>query len=144
VELSHHYGVDRFAEAGCTLVQCFNREYAKKIIIQPPHQWNPAHYHKKKDETFQVLTGQLEVMVDERRKVLEPGDSLWIPRGVLHSFGTKTGAIFEEISTTHYNNDSFYADKAIASLPREARKTNLLNWGRHQLDGFEDEEDAQP
>lgn len=139
VELSHHYGIERFHEIGCALIECFNREYAKKIIVQLPGQWNPPHYHKKKDETFQVISGNFIVTVDEHKKNLEPGDSLWIPRGVLHSFGTETGAIVEEVSTTHYNNDSFYADKAIATLARDDRKTHLLNWGRHQLDGFEDE-----
>ncbi|MEK7090842.1 MAG: N-acetylneuraminate synthase family protein, partial [Patescibacteria group bacterium] len=41
VELSHHYGVENFHKAGCTLITCFNREYAKKIIVQLPGQFNP-------------------------------------------------------------------------------------------------------
>lgn len=140
VEISHHYGIDRFNEIGCTLVECFNREYAKKLIIQLLGQWNPEHYHKKKDETFHVLQGNLEVMIDGKEKFLTPGDTLWVPRGVLHGFGTKTGVIFEEISTTSFNGDSFYADKTIASMPREERKTKLLNWGRHQLESIEGNE----
>lgn len=140
VEISHHYGIGRFHEIGCTLVECFNREYAKKLIIQLPSQWNPEHYHKKKDETFHILQGNLEVTIDGKEKFLTPGDTLWIPRGVLHGFGTKTGVIFEEISTTSFNDDSFYADKTIANTPREDRKTRLLNWGRHQLEIIEGDE----
>ena len=53
VELSHHYGIEKFNEVGSILVNCFNYEkFAKKIIIQLPGQWNPAHYHKKKEEVF--------------------------------------------------------------------------------------------
>ena len=78
--------------------------------------------------------------VDGRRKVLEPGDTLWVPRGVLHGFGSRDGAIFEEISTTNFGDDSFYADKNIANLSREDRKTRLLNWGRHQLERIEGDE----
>ncbi len=142
VELSHHYGLERFHEVGCTIIECIEREYAKKLLIQTPGQWHPVHYHKKKDETFQVLYGILEVEIEGRRKVLEPGDTLWIPRGVWHAFGTETGSIFEEVSTKSYNDDSFYVDRAIAKAPREERKTRLYNWGRHQFDDvFEEDND---
>ncbi len=134
VELSHHYGVENFHKAGCTLITCFNREYAKKIVVQLAGQYNPAHYHMKKDETFHVLSGVMKVDIDDRQKVLEPGDSLWVPRGIVHAFGSDTGVIFEEISTTNHPDDSYYADKAISKLPRDFRKTYLLNWGRHQFD----------
>ena len=140
VELSHHYGIDRFREIGSTIITCFNKEYAKKVIVALPGQWNPEHYHKKKDETFQILKGILEVEINGRKKILEPGDSLWIPRGVLHGFGSGQGAVFEEISTTDYNDDSFYTDRSIAAMNREDRKTKLLNWGQHQLDAFEEDE----
>ncbi len=140
VELSHHYGLERFHEIGCTLIECINRDYAKKLVVQTPGQWNPVHYHKKKDETFQVLQGVLEVELEGRKKVLEPGDALWIPPGVWHGFGTKTGVIFEEISTRSYNDDSFYVDREIAAMPREERKTWLHNWGRHQFDPLSEEE----
>lgn len=137
VELSHHYGLERFHEIGCIIIECFNREYAKKLIVQLPGQWNPVHYHKAKDETFQVLSGVLQAEVEGRNKVLYPGDTLWVPRGVWHGFGTETGAIFEEVSTTAHDNDSLYIDKKIAALPRESRKTRLNNWGRHQFEDFD-------
>ncbi|TSC76378.1 MAG: N-acetylneuraminate synthase [Parcubacteria group bacterium Gr01-1014_33] len=139
VELSHHYGIDNFHEVGCVIVECINNhEYAKKIIIQLPGQWNPVHYHKKKDETFHLLRGELEVEVEGRKKVLTPGDTFWIPRGVWHGFGTRTGAIFEEISTANHSDDSFYIDRAIARMARDDRKTRLVNWGRHQFDEAEE------
>ena len=140
VELSHHYGIDRFDEIGCTIVECFNREYAKKLIIQLPGQWNPEHFHKRKDETFHVLSGSMEAVINGKRKTLEAGDTLWVPRGVVHGFGTKDGVIFEEISTTSHSDDSFYADKKIATMPRDERKTKLLNWGQHQLEEIVEED----
>ncbi len=134
VELSHHYGLGRFREIGCVIIECINREYCKKLIIQLPGQAHPMHYHKKKDETFQVLSGGIEVEVEGRIKVLAPGDTLWIPAGVWHGFSTQEGVIFEEISTTSFSDDSFYVDRAIMRMRREDRKTRLLNWGRHQFD----------
>ncbi|MSU75697.1 MAG: cupin domain-containing protein [Candidatus Magasanikbacteria bacterium] len=133
VELSHHYGLERFHEIGCIIIECINREYAKKIIVQLPGQYNPVHYHKSKDESFQILSGLLSIEIDGKQRTLYPGDTLWVPRGVWHGFGTDTGVIFEEISTTSLNDDSFYIDPIIAALPREERKTHLHNWGRHQF-----------
>lgn len=134
VELSHHYGVENFNHVGCVIVECINREYAKKLIVQLPGQWHPVHYHKKKDETFQILRGDLEVEIEGRKKMLSPGDTLWVPRGVWHGFKTQTGVIFEEVSTASFNDDSFYIDRKIAKMNREDRKTHLVNWGRHQFD----------
>ncbi|MFH1820687.1 MAG: N-acetylneuraminate synthase family protein [Candidatus Nealsonbacteria bacterium] len=139
VELSHHFGIDNFNKVGCTIIDCFNKEYAKKLIVQTAGQWNPVHYHKKKDETFQVLDGVLEIEVEGKKKQLYPGDTFWMPRGVWHGFGTETGVVFEEISTSSYGDDSFYIDKVISRMPRETRKTKLLNWGRHQFDDFKEE-----
>ncbi len=140
VELSHHYGLENFHEFGCILVECVTRDqYSKKLIVQLPGQKNPEHYHQKKDETFQILYGTLEAWIDGKKKVLHPGDTLWVPRGVLHGFGTEAGVIFEEIGTAAVGSDSYYVDRRIAKLPREDRKTRLLNWGRHQFDLFNDE-----
>ncbi|MES2953237.1 MAG: N-acetylneuraminate synthase family protein [Patescibacteria group bacterium] len=134
VELSHHYGLSQFEQYGCTIIECFNREYAKKLIIQTPGQWNPTHYHKQKDETFYVLSGILLAEIEGRKKILYPGDTLWVPRGTWHAFGTETGAVLEEISTTAVGSDSFYIDRAVSKIPRDERKTRLVNWGRHQFD----------
>ena len=53
--------------------------------------------------------------------------------GVFHSFWTDTGVVFEEISTTHKNDDSFYEDKEINKMQRSERKTVVDHWGRFQL-----------
>jgi len=141
VELSHHYGLEKFHEIGCVIIECINREYSKKLIVQLPGQENPTHYHKKKDETFQVLQGTMEVAIEGEKKTLEPGDTVWVPRGVWHGFKTGTGVIFEEVSTAALDSvgDSFYIDKIIANISRETRKTRLHNWGRHQFDEFNQE-----
>lgn len=132
-EFSHHYGMEKFREVGATIIDCINREYCKKIIVQLPGQKHPPHYHQRKEESFQVLHGELHVNIDGRERVLRPGDIALVQPGVWHSFWTDTGCIFEEVSTTHYNDDSFYADKKIAQMPRAARKTKVEHWGRFQL-----------
>jgi N-acetylneuraminate synthase len=110
-----------------------NRSYCKKLVIQTPGQRHPSHYHQRKEETFQILHGILEVDIDGRRRTLLPGDTLLVQQGVWHQFWTDTGVIFEEISTTHFNDDSFYEDKEINRLDRSQRKTVVNHWGRYQI-----------
>ncbi|MGE0449675.1 MAG: N-acetylneuraminate synthase family protein [Vicinamibacterales bacterium] len=133
LEFSHHYGIPRFHEVGAILIDCVNREYCKKLIVQLPGQRHPNHYHKRKEETFQVLSGLMEVEIEGRRRTLHPGDTLVVPQGAWHSFWTETGLVFEEISSTHYNDDSFYEDKRINAVPKRERKTIVSQWGRYQL-----------
>ena len=133
LELSHHYGLENFATHGVTIIDCINREYCKKILVQLPGQSHPNHHHMKKEEAFHVLFGELEMELGGRRKTLRPGDVQIIQRGIKHSFWTESGAIFEEISTTHFNDDSMYEDPKIAKMAREERKTKLINWGFNQF-----------
>jgi N-acetylneuraminate synthase len=75
-----------------------------------------------------LLYGDLEVEIDGKRTRLIPGDTVLVKPNQWHKFHTLDGAIFEEVSTTHYNDDSFYEDERIASIPREKRKTQIPNW----------------
>lgn len=125
VELSHHYGLENFAQTGCLLVSLMNREYCKKLIVVLPGQSHPFHKHKRKEETFQLLYGNLKAQLEDRKYDLKPGDQLLVERETWHSFSSEKGAIFEEISTTHYRNDSFYQDEKIAALDPMQRKTVL-------------------
>jgi sialic acid synthase SpsE/mannose-6-phosphate isomerase-like protein (cupin superfamily) len=130
IEFSHHYGIENFREVGALIINCINREYCKKIIVQLPGQSHPVHYHKRKEETFQILWGVLESEVDGHRRTLHPGETALIQPGVWHRFWSETGCVFEEVSTTHYNNDSVYNDRRINDMPREQRKTAAEHWGR--------------
>jgi len=128
IDISHHYGLNRFREFGCVIIDCVNRQYCKKLIVLLPRQKHPYHYHEKKEETFQLLHGDMEVELDGKRTRMQPGDTILVPPGGWHKFHTLDGCIFEEVSTTHFNDDSFYEDQAIAKLPREKRKTQIASW----------------
>ena len=133
IEFSHHYGKEKFFKVGTFIVNCINRDYCKKILVQLPGQKHPVHYHLKKEETFQVLYGCLETITEGQRRTLHPGQTLLIQPGVWHSFWSDQGCVFEEVSTTHFNNDSIYNDKKINDMKREDRKTTATNWGRFTI-----------
>ena len=129
VELSHHYGMKHFRQTGAIIINIINREYCKKYIIVLPGQFHPSHAHRVKEETFQVLYGELEVQVEDKaERILRPGDMQTILRGEYHSFSSKTGAIFEEVSTQHMKSDSYYKDPKINSADPMERKTFLKKW----------------
>jgi N-acetylneuraminate synthase len=128
IEISHHYGLKRFREFGAVIIDVINREYCKKLIVQLPRQKHPYHYHKKKEETFQILYGYLEVTINGDKCLLSPGDTFLVEPNRWHKFSTMGGVVFEEVSTTHYNDDSFYQDERISRQPRDSRKTIVPNW----------------
>lgn len=128
VELSHHYGIGNFRHIGALIVNVVNREYCKKLIIVLPGQKHPRHHHKIKEETFLVLYGDLEIEIDGVKYSLKPGDMQTVLRGQVHSFSSKKGAVFEEISTTHVNGDSYYDDQQIMSKDLIERKTFIKDW----------------
>ena len=129
VELSHHYGVKHFRQTGAIIINIINREYCKKYIIVLPGQFHPSHAHRVKEETFQVLYGDLDVQIDgQGEKHLHPGDMQTVLRGEYHSFSSKTGAIFEEVSTQHMKSDSYYKDPQINSADPMERKTYINKW----------------
>ena len=127
-ELSHHYGMKHFRQFGAVIISIVNREYCKKLIAVLPGQQHRDHMHKVKEETFQLLYGDLEVVVDGEEREMKPGDIQTVLRGQMHSFSSRTGAVFEEISTTHVKNDSYYEDPVIAKKDLMERKTKVYKW----------------
>lgn len=123
IELSHHYGIENFYKFGGLIVSLINREYCKKIIVVFSGQHHPEQRHVKKEETFHLLSGDLVITLNGITSRLKAGDIVTIERGVTHSFYSENGAVFEEVSTTHYRNDSFYTDPLIAEEDPMARKT---------------------
>jgi len=125
-EISHHYGVERFDEFGITMITVVNREYCKKLLLILPGQKHPEQYHKQKEETFHILYGDILLNLNGNVTTHQKGDIVVVEPGVKHSFTSKHGAVIEEISSTHYANDSYYTDPAI--LNNGHRKTSLTYW----------------
>ena len=126
LEVSHHYGLDRFDEVGLVIITVINRGYCKKLLVSLPGQAHPEQFHKMKEETFHIIYGEIMLELDGVPRLCRPGDVVTIEPGVRHSFTTKTGSVIEEISTTHNVNDSFYTDPAI--MENKQRKTLLTYW----------------
>lgn len=99
-----------------------NEKYCGKILFVKKGKRCSWHYHKIKDETFHILSGQVTLYyhtedclksngeLDLSRvnmMTLVEGDSFHIPIGMRHLFyGTRDSQIIE-ISTQHFDDDSY-------------------------------------
>ena len=114
LEISHHYGIDSFYEVGLTMITVVNREYCKKLLITLPGQ------------TFVVLHGNVILYLDDAVSFLCKGDVVTIEPGVRHKFESTDGCVIEEVSSTHYQDDSYYTDLVISQ--NQNRKTFIPYW----------------
>lgn len=133
VDFSHHYGQGNFWSYGAVLITMVNRDdYAKKLIVVQSSQAHPSHYHRHKEETFQVLHGRLWLDIEGHVREMGPGELATVLPGQWHCFAAlEDHTIFEEISTTALPGDSVYRDPLIMS--NKNRKTTVKHWGRFEF-----------
>ncbi len=119
IEISHHYGIDKFEKFGMCMITILNSKYCKKLLFIFNKQSHPAQYHKRKQETFFVLHGKVKLKIKRNKKsitrILHSGDLVTIIPKDIHSFSgiSKDGCVIEELSTKSLKNDSYYIDKTI-------------------------------
>jgi quercetin dioxygenase-like cupin family protein len=46
----------------------------------------PIHLHEREDETFYVLAGQIEFLIDGEWREAPVGSAIYVPRGTVHGF----------------------------------------------------------
>ena len=84
-----------------------NEKYCNKLLILHKGFESSWHYHKRKDETFVVLEGQVSLThangpeAPAQTVVLDDGDKFRLKPGVVHKFKSlRQKSIVMEISTT--------------------------------------------
>ena len=55
-------------------------------VTVPPGGGPPPHIHRREEETFYLQQGTLTVQVGGKTLQASPGDSVYLPRGVVHCF----------------------------------------------------------
>jgi mannose-6-phosphate isomerase-like protein (cupin superfamily) len=102
------FGQNRYREIGLGLmIRVDEEEYASKWLTLLPRQKCPAHHHKQIKETFIVMRGDVEIIVDSKSYSLNSGDKVTI------EFSSKYGAIIEEITTRQVSGDSYFKNHNI-------------------------------
>lgn len=56
------------------------------LVDHPPAGWSlPAHRHHNEAETIHIIEGDFEMEIDGTRSRLSTGQTIHVPRGVIHS-----------------------------------------------------------
>jgi sialic acid synthase SpsE/D-lyxose ketol-isomerase len=126
LEISHHYGMERFRECGLAAFTVVNRDYCKKLMVVLPGQRLPEQFHREKNETYHILYGDATVVLAGKETVHKANDLITIPHGLKHAFWTNNGTVIEEVSSSHVAADSWYTDESITDNPK--RKTFVTYW----------------
>jgi quercetin dioxygenase-like cupin family protein len=64
-----------------------------EMTVPPAGQMPVPHYHRNWDETVYGLTGVVTFTANGTPHDIGPGETLFIPRGVVHGFDNRSGAV---------------------------------------------------
>ena len=53
----------------------------------------PRHSHQRQDEWLYVIEGEVLVEVDKQQSTLGPGESIFLPRDVMHAWGSAAAKV---------------------------------------------------
>lgn len=62
------------------------------IVISPGFGGPPLHIHPHAEETYDVVSGKLDVCVNRQWQTLGPGESVTVPVGVAHTLRNSSGS----------------------------------------------------
>ena len=92
-------------------------KYCGKLLTVNPGKHCSWHFHKIKDETFFIQAGEALIeygydtdIVKCEKVILKPGDSFYVPVGLIHRFtciSESDDLQLFEFSTQHFDTDSY-------------------------------------
>lgn len=107
---------------GHEIVYAANSKYAGKILVVRAGERLSLQYHEKKDESIYLLSGELDLAVEEEGQLvtrrLHPGEAYHIAPGVKHRMIGVTECQIAEVSTPELDDvvrleDSYGRAKAV-------------------------------
>ena len=93
--------------------------FAMEALV-PPGGGPPPHIHRREDETFYLLEGQIEFVLGDETITAGPGDFVNVPRGTVHCFrnaGTATARLV--LTFTPAGIERFF-EETLEPAPNEA------------------------
>jgi quercetin dioxygenase-like cupin family protein len=88
-----------------------NKKYCGKILHFNKGKLCSLHYHKLKDETFYILKGYIVLEVNTKKYNLRQGNTFRIKPLTKHRIYALTDADIIEISTQHFEKDSYRIER---------------------------------
>lgn len=96
-------------------IRCVNNEKycGKFLVITNPHVMSSLHYHKIKDETFCIMSGEVNIETHNGNdvptsRIYTAGKQIRIEAEVKHRFySTRPLSVIMEVSTHHADDDTY-------------------------------------
>ena len=96
-------------------IRCVNNELycSKFLVLTNPHVTSSLHYHKNKDETFCVMSGEVNIEIRNgndipKSRIYTAGMQVRIKPGVRHRvYAHSSQAVILETSTHHEDSDTY-------------------------------------
>ncbi|MGI3186005.1 cupin domain-containing protein [Nioella aestuarii] len=104
--------------------------------VSPPNYGPPRHIHHDADETFVILSGEVELWLEGETTIKGPGETAFIPRGREHTFrviGTQPSRHL--VILTPGGFEGFFSDMAAGQfrIPEDMEQINE-SAARHHLE----------
>lgn len=99
-------------------------------LLELDAEWQPSrhkplpHFHPSQDEHFEITEGQVSVKLGSETRELSAGDSVDVPRGVVHTFwnsGTTTARAKWQVRPAQRTEEFF---RSIDSLRKQGHGTS--------------------
>ena len=113
------FGLGNFEKTGHIEYWIANEEkekYCGKLIFMFKGQTCPAHYHKKKHETFMIIRGKITMYLANEDIEMVRGDVLQMSQNTLHSFTAMEDSLILEVSLPSIKKDNFFKDEKIGVI----------------------------
>ena len=107
-ELGDHRGNVKVSARQC------NGDFALLDTVADPQGGVPPHVHTREEETFYILEGQFAIQVDDQTILAGPGDTVFAPRNIAHSWFcvSETPGRFFLLITPGANFETFAGEMA--------------------------------
>lgn len=97
--------------------------FSLAIATVDPGGGPPMHVHQREDETYVVLSGTVEVTVDDRVETLGAGDCVFLPPGIAHRITNPGPAPAQMLMLVHPPGLEHFLD-AMERLRRDGPVSN--------------------
>lgn len=101
----------------------------KELTLRGGYQCSD-HHHKKKDETFYVVSGRVYLKLGDEERVMNKGDRQRVRRGQVHCFASlEDTSVMIEASSYHDEDDSYRGERKSREIDLDALKERLRKRG---------------
>lgn len=75
-------GKTHFWQCKPGMVQDTNLMFVRAQL--PPGEAHKFHYHPQMEEILYILSGTAEQWIEDKKRIMVPGDSIYLPAGLIH------------------------------------------------------------